>query len=433
MKKNQPSPWAALVTLALLAVLVAGCPNPSAPTVTATPYRPDDGDGPLTDAPLPPTSTPLSPKVTPLPTPSPTAAPPTPAPAPEIASYSRAAWGLTFSYPASWKVLQETDQQVTLIHQGDLTMFLVRFEAAELGFSPEVLKSLLEDFAGPAGDVEIGEAHARPIAGQDAAATRLTATIEGVEMSGPIAVLSHPETGSSFVLLAWTLRALAGQQQPTFDAIFESVDFFPPEPPPATAEGDSQGGLQIINARHYTDLGGTLHVVGEVQNNSGEPVEDVDVLVRLYASDGAMLTDERWSLPVNLIPAGDRAPFEVLFTHAPDNWATYDLEAGGEPADFMLRYTYGELEIAEHRGQVPDFGDYEISGLVRNVGDKDAKFVQVTATLYDGEGTVVGVDYTFVEADVMQAGGLSAFEITVFGVAAPVDSYRLLVEGTEAG
>jgi hypothetical protein len=156
------------------------------------------------------------------------------------------------------------------------------------------------------------------------------------------------------------------------------------------------------------------------------------VLVRLLGRSGELLTDERWFVPVNLIPAGDRAPFEVLFTDPPQSWLSYDVQASGDPADFMLTYVYTDLEIAHHSGQVPEFGHFQISGLVRNTGRLDARFVQVTATLYDDEEAVVAVGYTFVEADVLKAGATSSFTLTFYDWAAPAADYRLLVQGTEA-
>ena len=98
----------------------------------------------------------------------------------------------------------------------------------------------------------------------------------------------------------------------------------------------------------------------------------------------------------------------------------------------MLTYTYSDLEIVEHASETPYFGDYEISGLVKNTGDGDAESVQVTITLYHVDGDVVEVEYAFVEADVLEPGATSSFETTIFGTAAPMDSYGLLVQGTEA-
>jgi hypothetical protein len=435
-------PWKPLVALVSLALLVAGpvgcAPPPGVPTLVPshTPPAPTDTPVPPTATPLPPTDTPLPPTPTPL---SPTDTPLPPAVTPTAAAvtaYSRDDWGLAFQHPAGWEIMAESDEQAILVHRADLTMFLVHFEARELGFSAEALRALLETFAGPAGDVEIGEAEEHTIGGQDAAMTQVSATIEGIEMSGSIALVTSPDGDSSFVLLAWTLKALSEQQQPTFDAIFDSVAFSPPRasggtatPAPVVFQEDE---LEIINARHYADLGGTLHVVGEVWNKRDVAVEDVRVLVRLFDDDGAMLTDERWSITMNLIPAGDRSPFEVLFLDPPEYWFIYEMRASGEPADFMLVYTYTDLEIVKHSGQVPDHGNYQISGLVRNMGDKDAQFVQVTATLYDDEGTVVAMGYTYAEADVLQAGATSSFAMTFYDWAAPADSYRLLVQGTEA-
>jgi hypothetical protein len=353
-----------------------------------------------------------------------------PPPAADLVTYRRDEWGMSFDYPAAWDIMEESEESVILYHWAELTMFLVQVEEEEVEFSPEVFQALLEAFAGSEGDIEIGEPTSVTIGGYDAAATRVTAGVEGIEMTGPVAWVASPETGTSFLYVVLTVGALAEERQPTFDAIFDSVEFYAPTapaPPPAV-----EGELQIINVSQYVDSGGTLHFVGEVQNNVGVTVEDVSVDVRLFDDEGEMLTDEEWSIPMNLIPDGDKSPFEVLFLEPPDEWATFEIEPSGEVADFMLKYTYSDLEIVEHASDIPDFGDYQITGQVRNTGDKDAQFVQVTITLYGADGSVVSVDYTFLEGDVLESGDTAPFEILIFGTAGPADSYRLQVQGTEA-
>ncbi len=218
MKTNGWKLMAAAFILTMLVSGLAGCGGKAEPTATPVPPTPTS---------VPPTPTPVPPTPTPEP-PTPTVVPPTPTPAVKTATYRRDDWGIAFEYPADWNVMQETDDQVILIKEADLTVLLVQFVAEEVPFSPVVFRELLSVFAGPDGEIEIGEATSRIIGGQDAAATRITATVEGIEMTGPIVLVANPETGYSFMYLAWTLDALSEEKQPTFDAIFDSVEFFTP-------------------------------------------------------------------------------------------------------------------------------------------------------------------------------------------------------------
>ena len=415
----------AAASIVLIAAL-AGCTIPPPPSATSIPYPPDVTDVPPTDTPAPTRTPTASP---------PTATPEPPTPAVEMATHRRNEWGLAFQYPAGWQVLEESGARSVLVSGADLSMFLVQYEERELDFSPALLRSVLEGMVAPGEEFALEEAAWRSIGGYDAEVTRITATVEGLEMSGPITLVSDPKTGYSFLFLAWTAKPLLDQHQPTFDAIFDSVEFFPPRAAleqPADPSPPIERRLAILNESYSTDIGGTLRFVGEVQNNAEVAIEDVYVRVQLFDGDGAQLTDEEWSIPMNLILAGDRSPFEVLFIHPPADWSTYKVEARAEQADFMLRYTYRDLEIVDHTSEVPDFGDYKISGLVKNTGGKVARFVLATATLYDPEGTVVAVDYTFVEADLLDPGATSSFEMTILSSSGPADSYRLQAQGAEA-
>ncbi|HUW08688.1 MAG TPA: FxLYD domain-containing protein [Anaerolineae bacterium] len=427
MNTNPRKLIAATAALIVLVVALAGCTMPPLPTPTSIPYPPDVTDVPPTDTPAP-TPTPIAPP------PTATPEPPTPEPV-EMATYRRNEWGLAFQYPAEWQILEESGERTVLVSGAGLSMFMVHFAAQGLDLSPALLRSVLEDISAPGEEVVLGEAAWRSVGGYDAEVTRVTAMVAGTNMSGPMTLVSDPKTGYSFLFLAWTAKSQVDQQQPTFDAIFDSVEFFPPRAAleqPAGPATSIEGQLAILNESYFTSAGGTLRFVGEVQNDADVAAEDAYVRVQLFDGDGAQLTDEEWSIPMNLIPKGDRSPFEVLFIHPPADWSTYKVEARAEQADFMLRYTYSDLEIVEHSSQVPDFGDYKITGLVQNTGDKVARFVQVTATLYDSEGTVVAVDYTFVEADLLEPGDTSAFAVTLVGTSGPADSYRVQVQGTEA-
>jgi hypothetical protein len=61
----------------------------------------------------------------------------------------------------------------------------------------------------------------------------------------------------------------------------------------------------------------------------------------------------------------------------------------------------------------PDLPQYHIVGEVQNNGAETAKFVEVSATLYDSNNKVVGTESTFPKPSDIDPGQKAPFEITV--------------------
>ncbi|HEY7294306.1 MAG TPA: FxLYD domain-containing protein [Dehalococcoidia bacterium] len=68
-----------------------------------------------------------------------------------------------------------------------------------------------------------------------------------------------------------------------------------------------------------------------------------------------------------------------------------------------------------------------IAGQVRNDGSVPAKFVQIIATFYAADGTVVGTGSTFSSLDTIQPGQVSPYEL-ISQPPKPYSTYRLQVQ-----
>ena len=105
--------------------------------------------------------------------------------------------------------------------------------------------------------------------------------------------------------------------------------------------------LEPTNVRFLKDPLGGLHFFGEVQNNGAVATEQVEVRVTLLDGDGVPVAAEAAAIPATLIPDGERSPFEVIIRNYPRNWASYQLQVGGEGADLNWRDRVAELEFLE--------------------------------------------------------------------------------------
>jgi plastocyanin len=81
--------------------------------------------------------------------------------------------------------------------------------------------------------------------------------------------------------------------------------------PPQTFAQPADVGPRILSENNYVDSYGTLHIVGEVINESYEPMNSVQVTATFYdTSNGVIGTSFDYTSPSSLQP-GQRAPFDI--------------------------------------------------------------------------------------------------------------------------
>ena len=84
-----------------------------------------------------------------------------------------------------------------------------------------------------------------------------------------------------------------------------------PAYPPQTFNQPAKVGPRIVSENNYVDSYGSLHIVGEVINESYESMEFVQVTATFYdASNRIIGTQNTYTSPMNLQP-GQRAPFDI--------------------------------------------------------------------------------------------------------------------------
>jgi hypothetical protein len=200
--------------------------------------------------------------------------------------------------------------------------------------------------------------------------------------------------------------------------------------PRPTATLEPVMAAEVLSANWYEDSIGTLWFVGELQNTGEVDLGGVEIIVSLKVEDGSLVGVASSYATVSVVGVDEKAPFSVMFSE-PGEWTDYEINVeAGKAGSFDYAISYRDLEIIDSSGIPGDFPVYKVVGQVENVGDGDAEFVEITATLYDAEGAVVGVDSTYAEFDVLKVGQVSPFEIQVLNVAGEVDRYSLVAEGS---
>ena len=187
--------------------------------------------------------------------------------------------------------------------------------------------------------------------------------------------------------------------------------------------------VSIQNDQMYFGDDGSLHIVGEIQNNFNAPLNQIEMQVSLF-SNGVLLDSIKKGPLLNTIMPEMRGPFD--FTILGDKAKNVD--------EYSLDIVY---KISEPKGQVLDitesnferdsFDNLVITGTVTNRGEITANTVVVIATLYDTEGNVAGVSKTQVEPDYLRANDETFFFVQIPDKSQinPIVDYSIIAQSEE--
>jgi hypothetical protein len=169
------------------------------------------------------------------------------------------------------------------------------------------------------------------------------------------------------------------------------------------------GEVLIQNDQQFFGDDGTLHIVGEIQNNFNAPINQMEIHATLY-SDGILVDTIKITPMLNTVMPEMKNPFDFIIPR--------DIAQKIDEYSLDVRY-----EITQPKSQVIDitksdftrdnFDNLMITGLVTNKGEITANTVVVVATLYDNNGNVAAVSKTHVEPDYLRANDESFFFIPV--------------------
>lgn len=185
--------------------------------------------------------------------------------------------------------------------------------------------------------------------------------------------------------------------------------------------------VAIINDRHYVGSDGLSHIVGEVQNNGGAPINQIVVEATLHDMNGDVMDARQAGSLVNTVMPGMSGPFDVMMDV--DEFSSYTLAVSygiGAPKSQAIGIVSSELSRDMH-------GNVMITGTVTNLGEITANTVSVVATLYDGQGRVAAVSRAHPEPDYLRANGQAFFLVSMPDKAQTmgINDYALVAESEE--
>ena len=166
--------------------------------------------------------------------------------------------------------------------------------------------------------------------------------------------------------------------------------------------------VYVDNDSMYLGDDNTLHIVGEIINESDKPINQVNVIAIFYSDDNNVYQTSTENL-TNMIMPGMKGVFDLMVTQDIDHVDYYLLDIDfkvAQPKDQMIEITSSEFT----RGPLDNIA---IQGTVTNNGEMTANMVKLVATLYDRDGNVVAVSEARTEPDYLRANDESFFLIPI--------------------
>ena len=164
----------------------------------------------------------------------------------------------------------------------------------------------------------------------------------------------------------------------------------------------------IQNDQKYIDNDGLLHIVGEIENNTSAPLNQIKISALLIDGDGNEIKKIVGETVSNVVMPETKGAFDILIKNVRgDSINDYELNLDytlAAPKNQVIEISSTVLTKDIHNNTV-------ITGILENKGDLTANMIRVVATLYDRDGNVVTVSETYTKPDFLRAGDNNNFII----------------------
>jgi len=186
--------------------------------------------------------------------------------------------------------------------------------------------------------------------------------------------------------------------------------------------------VYVDNDHKYLGDDGTIHIVGEIINESDKPINQVNVIAIFYSDNNSVYQMSTENLTSIIMPEM-KGVFDLTMTEDIGHIDHYTLDVDfkvTQPKEQVIEITSSEFTY----GPVDNIA---IQGTVANNGEITANMVKVIATLYDRDGNVIAVSQTNTKPDYLRASDESFFLIPILDKtqASEMVDYSLVAESEE--
>jgi len=184
----------------------------------------------------------------------------------------------------------------------------------------------------------------------------------------------------------------------------------------------------LNNHSSFVTSWGSLHILGEISNNSQNTYSAISLGTNLVNWSGQRLANEVVYTYLQNLPPGQKTCFDATFLNAPQGWSSYEFETPLFSGSFAQLPNLALLNSGASYDSTN--GDYKLMGQVRNNQGSRVECVRLVGTLYNAAGKVIGCQLGYVSGYHLNAGQVGSFEILFYGHDyTDVATYQVQVEG----
>ena len=170
------------------------------------------------------------------------------------------------------------------------------------------------------------------------------------------------------------------------------------------------------------------YINGEVQNNAGYTVDNVNITAYARASDDSLLWTKSVRTTISVMEPGTKSPFKFIAVNYPEDVHHVDLVVEAREAGSSHRLQ--ELTVLSTNAEVHEY-TMQVMGSARNDTDRDASYPIAVVSLYDSVDVetrrLVGSDRVFVNPSTVLPGETCEFDVAIYGICTPAQSWDVRV------
>ncbi|MBA3750610.1 MAG: hypothetical protein H0X03_06935, partial [Nitrosopumilus sp.] len=170
--------------------------------------------------------------------------------------------------------------------------------------------------------------------------------------------------------------------------------------------------IQIISSSSYIDSLGNYHIIGEVNNTSTIPQNNVQITSILYDSFNNVIGNASTFSSLEVLRPGELSPFDIIIDNPEivNILGYFDFITTSQPSQEKPAYLF--LNISNT--YTDNFGNPHIAGDVINHGEFLEPFVPIIGTFYNNFSQVIGTQVIFITLNNLTQSQLTPFDIGIF-------------------
>jgi hypothetical protein len=235
-----------------------------------------------------------------------------------------------------------------------------------------------------------------------------------------VAPLVSPTTTATPVPTLTPLPTVTPTAEPTSTPTPVPTDTPLPSPTPLPPPTEVVP-VPLHGVSEYTGSDGSQVIVGEVLNHTGSHLRFVEIMASFHDAEGRLLGTGSAFVELTTVEIDGRAPFRLVIQDPPPSSYNYSLHVDFIPTEHGPLY----LSVDNHSARKTESGAFQVTGQVRNPRDFPIKFAEVVATFYNAEDRVIRVETTQCEQEVVEAGQMCQFDLTLEDPPADLSHYKL--------